>query len=65
MEIIYVLLPISVLLGLGALAAYLWSVKSGQYEDLDSPSMRVLFDDLPKKDSTATSEGKPNIRDPK
>jgi cbb3-type cytochrome oxidase maturation protein len=45
MEIIYVLLPLSVLLGLGGLIAYLWALKSGQYKDLDTPAMRVLLEE--------------------
>lgn len=39
------LIPISLALGLGALAAFLWTLRSGQYEDLDGASRRILFDD--------------------
>ena len=46
MNIIFILLPFSVLLGFLFLGAYLWSVKSGQYDDLDTPGIRVLADDL-------------------
>jgi cbb3-type cytochrome oxidase maturation protein len=31
------------------LAAFLWAVKSGQYDDPDTPAMRILFDDNSKK----------------
>lgn len=42
---IYVLIPVTlVLLGL-ALAAWLWSVSTGQYEDLDKAARSILFDD--------------------
>jgi len=34
-------------LGLVGLAAFLWSIKSGQYEDLDGAAERILFDDDP------------------
>lgn len=45
MDSIYVLIPVTlVLLGL-ALAAWLWSVGSGQYEDLDKAARSILFDD--------------------
>ncbi len=37
--------PLALLLGLGALAAFLWSLKSGQFEDLDGAAHRVLMDD--------------------
>jgi cbb3-type cytochrome oxidase maturation protein len=39
------LIPISLLLGAAGLAAFLWSLKSGQYEDLDGAAERILFDD--------------------
>lgn len=51
MEIIFFLLPVSVCLAFIGLAAYLWAVKSGQFDDLDTPAMRVLFEDEEKKDS--------------
>jgi cbb3-type cytochrome oxidase maturation protein len=35
----------ALLLGLGGLAAFLWSLKSGQYEDLDGAAARILLDD--------------------
>ena len=39
------LIPIAVLLGLIGLAAFLWALRSGQYEDLDGAAQRILFDD--------------------
>ena len=45
MGIIFALLPLSILLAIVALIAYLWSVKSGQFDDLDTPALRMLFDD--------------------
>ncbi len=39
------LIPIALLLGLIGLAAFLWALKSGQYEDLDGAAQRILFDD--------------------
>ncbi len=44
MEMVYILLPLSLLLALGGFVAYLWAVRSGQFEDLDSPALRMLFD---------------------
>ena len=45
MTILLILVPISLaLLGL-AVWAFLWAVKSGQYDDLDSPSIDVLRDE--------------------
>jgi cbb3-type cytochrome oxidase maturation protein len=42
------LIPIAILMGLGALAAFLWALRSGQYEDMDGASQRILDrDDVP------------------
>lgn len=41
------LIPVAVCLGLLALAAFLWALRSGQYEDLEGASHRILEDDLP------------------
>lgn len=45
MGIIYILLPLSIMLAVVALCGYFWAVKRGQFDDLDTPSRRVLFDD--------------------
>jgi cbb3-type cytochrome oxidase maturation protein len=42
---IALLIPIALGLGLLGLAAFFWSLKSGQYDDLDGASMRILIDD--------------------
>lgn len=39
------LVPLALLLGGGALAAFLWSLRSGQYEDLDGAAARILIDE--------------------
>ncbi len=39
------LIPLALCLGAGGLAAFLWCLKSGQYEDLDGAAARVLVDD--------------------
>jgi len=44
------LIPIALLLGGLGLGAFLWSLKSGQYEDLEGAAWRALQDDEPKKD---------------
>jgi cbb3-type cytochrome oxidase maturation protein len=45
MSVILYLLAVSLLLGTGALALFLWSLRAGQYEDLDGAAQRILFDD--------------------
>jgi cbb3-type cytochrome oxidase maturation protein len=41
-----VLIPIAVLMGLAALAAFLWALRSGQYDDLEGASERIFEEDL-------------------
>ena len=45
MTILLFLVPIALLLGLTGLFAFVWSLRAGQYEDLDGAASRVLFDD--------------------
>lgn len=45
MSVIIVLIIIGVLVAGGFLAGFIWAVKSGQYDDTDSPAVRMLFDD--------------------
>ncbi len=39
------LVPIAIVLGIGGLAAFLWSLRSGQYDDLEGAAARILLDD--------------------
>lgn len=51
MNIIYVLIPLSlVLLGL-AVWAFFWAVRNGQFDDLDTPPLDVLDDDDPDREA--------------
>ncbi|MCY3980472.1 MAG: cbb3-type cytochrome oxidase assembly protein CcoS [Alphaproteobacteria bacterium] len=45
MNMLLVLIPAALLLGLVGLGAFLWALKSGQFEDLDGASERVLIDE--------------------
>ncbi|GAB3313086.1 cbb3-type cytochrome oxidase assembly protein CcoS [Hymenobacter humi] len=45
MTIIFLLIGISLLVALTFLGAFLWAVRSGQYEDEYTPSVRMLFDE--------------------
>jgi cbb3-type cytochrome oxidase maturation protein len=45
MGVIVILIFFSVLVAGGFLVAFIWAVKSGQYEDRYTPSVRILFDD--------------------
>ena len=45
MEVVYLLVPVSVVLVFGIAVAFWWSVKSGQFDDLQGPAYRILFED--------------------
>jgi cbb3-type cytochrome oxidase maturation protein len=47
MVVILYLIAASLALGAGGLAVFMWSMRSGQYEDLDGAAQRILFDDPP------------------
>lgn len=53
MSVIYILIALSLLVALGFLAAFLWAVRSGQYDDTHTPSMRILFDERHKTSQTS------------
>lgn len=59
MESIYLLIPISVILVFGIALAFWWSVRNGQFDDLEGPGFRILMDDdnpPQKTEEQATSE---------
>jgi cbb3-type cytochrome oxidase maturation protein len=44
---IYLMIPVTLLIAGGFLIAYIWSVRTGQFEDTTTPAMRILPDDKP------------------
>ncbi len=58
MEIIILLIFISLLIAIAFLAAFIWNMKSGQYDDTYGPSVRMLFDDKKKNPENTKSEKK-------
>ncbi|MGA2253076.1 MAG: cbb3-type cytochrome oxidase assembly protein CcoS [Thermoguttaceae bacterium] len=45
MSVIYILLPVASLLAAGGIAAFIWAVRRGQFDDLDTPAVRMLHDE--------------------
>lgn len=45
MEILLYLIPIALILGFIGLVGFIWSLKSGQYDDMEGPAHRILLDD--------------------
>jgi cbb3-type cytochrome oxidase maturation protein len=45
LEILYLLIPATFVLAAVALILFVWAIQTGQFDDLDTPAIRVLFDD--------------------
>jgi cbb3-type cytochrome oxidase maturation protein len=70
MSVIFLLIGLGIIVAIGFLILFIWSVKSGQYEDDYSPSVRILFDDYKsengksdeKKEESTTEKEKPKTK---
>ena len=56
MEIIILLITISLSMALGFLALFIWNIRSGQYDDTYTPSIRILFGDKKKESKNGEDE---------
>jgi len=45
MSVLYVVLPLSLLLAVAAVATFVWAVRSGQLDDLETPGVRILVEE--------------------
>ena len=57
MNIFYLLIGVSLLAALIFLGAFIWAVRNGQFDDSETPSMRMLFDDDIKESPEAEDDG--------
>ena len=46
MSIIYLVLPLALLIVLAAVIAFVWAARRGQFDDLETPALRILHDDV-------------------
>jgi cbb3-type cytochrome oxidase maturation protein len=61
MTVLLYLIPIALGLGMSGLAAFLWSLRSGQYDDLDGAALRVLSDDDLEARAQQTTRPSPGV----
>jgi cbb3-type cytochrome oxidase maturation protein len=64
MEVLYVLIPVSIALAAASVVACLYAIRGGQFDDLESPPWRILFEDrktdgIPLVSGAAAAETKP------
>ena len=66
MSALVYLIPVALFLGLLGLAAFLWAMRSGQYDDLDGAAERILFEDEegPGEPPRDSGPGTPPTQDP-
>jgi len=61
MDILYLLIPISLIIVAIAVWVFMWAIRSGQYEDLEGPAHRILMDDddplVPRRPDTKNKGG--------
>lgn len=51
MNVLFVLVPLALGLALAAVAAFRWAVRDGQFDDVDTPALRILLDDVAEPDA--------------
>lgn len=51
MNILILMIPMALVLGLGFVIAFLWATSKGQFDDLETPAHRILKDDNERKNS--------------
>jgi len=59
MSVLFVVIPLALVVALVAVGAFVWVVRSGQFDDLDSPPVRMLFDDDEPAPAEATKAARP------
>ena len=45
MSVIFIVLPLAIALAAIALSGFAWAVRGGQFDDLDTPAVRIIIDD--------------------
>jgi cbb3-type cytochrome oxidase maturation protein len=64
MDILYLLIPMSVVLVALIVAAFLWAIRSGQFDDLEGPAHRILLDRDDRPEPPAAEKGSSDDRQP-
>ena len=64
MDILYLLIPMSVVLVALIVAAFLWAIRSGQFDDLEGPAHRILLDRDDRPEPSTTEKRSPDDRQP-
>ena len=49
MSVLFLLVPLALIFSVFAVVLFIWAVRSGQYDDLETPAVRILLEDAPVK----------------
>lgn len=49
MSVLYFLVPLMIGVATGAVLAFVWAARAGQLDDLETPPLRILADDVPRR----------------
>lgn len=60
MTVLFIIFPLALLIAAGAVIAYIWAARTGQFDDLDTPPVRMLHDDV----SPVTRRRTPDANEP-
>jgi cbb3-type cytochrome oxidase maturation protein len=63
MNLLYLILPLALAIVAGFVAAFIWAARKGQFDDLETPAMRMLFEDVKTVDEN-TDEDPSEPRNP-
>lgn len=62
METIFVLLPLALLIAAIAVGLFIWAATSGQFDDLETPAVRMLFDDDEPREARPAAAAASTVR---
>ena len=61
MSIIYIVLPLALLIVLCAVLAFVWAARRGQFDDLETPALRILHDDTVARNAPSKRSSPPRL----
>ena len=52
MSVVYLMIPLAISLAFVGLVAFYWALRSGQFDDVETPAQRILFEEIKEKKET-------------
>lgn len=64
MSVLFIVVPIALVIAIASVSAFIWAVRNGQMDDLDSPAIRMLHDDQPVGPSSPPTDDESSAVEP-